>query len=221
MKHQLSIAVGILLLFLFTVGYAEEDSASNTPVYQDGVLVSYPENCQDVIYHVLPGTKAIGEYAFQGNEYIENVVLPDSLLIIEDSAFAGCTKLKSIEIPDSTLIVGDSAFSYCRSLSQVALSKNVYYLGANAFSETSIEEIALPETLHYLGDEAFALSGIKKVSFAGTPRYIGWEIFTPSSANPIEVTIGSPEYAAFENLLSFYEEDAQKGNILFTIIDSE
>ena len=75
---------------------------------------------------VIPATiedfsvKEIGSGAFQ-NRNITSVVIPDSVLIIDDSAFQNCSQLTSVIIPGSVTRINDFVFSGCTSLSSITL----------------------------------------------------------------------------------------------------
>jgi len=65
-------------------------------------------------------TRIIGEEAFSGAD-IESVVLPTSLVEIEDYAFEQCARLKSIVIPEGVWKLGFGVFDGCDSLRVVTL----------------------------------------------------------------------------------------------------
>ncbi len=53
----------------------------------------------------------IGHYAFQKNENLTGITIPDSVSVIDRYAFSDCTNLKNIDIPDSVLTIYDKVFS--------------------------------------------------------------------------------------------------------------
>ena len=59
-------------------------------------------------------------------EYLEKIIIPDSVNTIGDRAFYGCNSLTSVVIPDSVTTMGNSAFYECSSLT------SVYYKGAES-----------------------------------------------------------------------------------------
>ncbi len=60
-------------------------------------------------YTVRPGTKSIASGAFRALPGLEEIVLPDGVVILSDGAFAGLNGLKTVNIPD-TVRYGDNAF---------------------------------------------------------------------------------------------------------------
>ena len=118
--------------------------------------------------------------AFQGNETITKVVLPESVREIGRYAFYGCWALAEIDLPKDLSVIGDSAFlgtAYYDSESN--WENNILYLDSyildtrgdlagaqtvkngttliadGAFSNTAITGISLPESLVTIGEDAF------------------------------------------------------------------
>ena len=58
----------------------------------------------------------IGENAFDGNEEIINVTIPDSVKTIDLYAFYNCTSLETVSIPESVTSIGEGAFANCTNL---------------------------------------------------------------------------------------------------------
>ena len=66
---------------------------------------------------VIPdGVISIGDYAFDGCEYLTNINIPNSLTTIGFAAFLGCTVLSQITIPDSVISIGAKAFALCSNI---------------------------------------------------------------------------------------------------------
>ncbi|MBO5981031.1 MAG: leucine-rich repeat protein, partial [Clostridia bacterium] len=105
---------------------------------------------------------SIGDFAFQNNNKLREVVLPDSVNHIGISAFAGCTNLVTMYIPANVTeievgafqgdvrlstvafkgsskltTIGDLAFAYCSSLRTFEVPSGVKYLNGSAFFGTA------------------------------------------------------------------------------------
>lgn len=65
------------------------------------------------------------------HHFIESIILPSSLKIIEDSAFEYC-KIEFIKIPDGTTTIGNSAFLGC-NLKSIIIPNNVEIIGYNFY----------------------------------------------------------------------------------------
>ena len=66
---------------------------------------------------------AIDDSSFYGNENIEKVVVPNSVLRIGYQAFIGCENLKEITLPDGILEFGESVFDVCPNLEKINVKK--------------------------------------------------------------------------------------------------
>lgn len=89
------------------------------------------------------GITSIGDYAF-AQTGITSVVLPSTLVTIDNRAFQGCNQLTEIVIPASVKTIGDNAFSQCSSLKTVTsqiVDPSTVTVGNNAFAYYSIDLI--------------------------------------------------------------------------------
>ena len=136
-------------------------------------------NLKEVIFPDL-SLKCIGYCAFAHTTELEKIVLPQSLLIIEDEAFIDCqnlkivefdqccqlkeipkycfsfTSLSSINLPNSIEIINDYSFYFCSRLKNIDISNTkVRYIGDSAFYETGIEEIRFPSSIEYISNHSF------------------------------------------------------------------
>ena len=89
------------------------------------------------------GITSIGDYAFAQTD-LTSVVLPSTLVTIDNRAFQGCNKLTGIVLPASVETIGDNAFSQCSSLKTVTsqiVDPSTVTVGNNAFAYYSIDLI--------------------------------------------------------------------------------
>lgn len=108
---------------------------------------------------VIPSTITVGgvEYAvtsissgaFQFNENIVSVVIPESMTSISRNLFAGCTGLTSFTIPASVNRIGNGAFDDCTALKEIIIADgyNSLSLGYNGYGQCLFYDCPL-ETLH-------------------------------------------------------------------------
>ncbi len=99
--------------------------------------------------------KIIGDSAFEGNQTITNVIIPDGIVTIEADAFKNCTAFTAVDIPDTVTKINANAFSGCTALKNVELSKNLAGVGEGAFAYTAIEAIEIPKALVDSDDGVF------------------------------------------------------------------
>lgn len=103
------------------------------------------------------GTKGIGESCFQNKMTLENITLPDSLLIINRHAFYGCENLTGVELPSKLKVIGDYAFAQCRSITKAILPDSVTEIGERCFTQcNSLKELRLSKNLKEIPYMAFA-----------------------------------------------------------------
>ena len=104
----------------------------------------------------------INNYAFNGYTALKEVILPDSLQIINRYAFKG-TSLKEITLPDGLVSIGDSAFN-----------------------NTLLTEVVIPASVTSIGDLAFNSNpNLTKIIFKGRTSTAGMTLGTnwkPSTA---------------------------------------
>lgn len=138
------------------------------------------------------GVTTIGDSAFAGLDYLEEVVIPEglekignkafyysgfdsitipnSVVSIGDSAFQDCLGLKEVEIGNGVTSIGDKAFCGCSLMGKIDLPNNLEYIGESAFegcSSADFSEISIPSKVKRIYKKTFRHSGLSKVSFAG------------------------------------------------------
>ena len=99
---------------------------------------------------------ALGDGAFDVNENITSVILPDSVTSIGSNAFYDCISLKSIKLPKSITSIEINTFAECTSLTDIEIPENVTSIKAGAFAKCdSLTEINIPSGLTAIGERAF------------------------------------------------------------------
>ena len=183
-------------------------------VYCSGTLVSYPIEQNLTSYTVREGTRIIGESAFD-NLLIQEVILPEGVVMIGEGAFWDCVSLRHVELPDSLMIIGDRAFCNCRELTDVALPPNLYAIGPSAFVDCwKLTSIDIPETARYIGSEAFCNTGLEEIWWRPVLFETGFCVFDPdelySKARPKTVHVSEvlleDEIGDIANFCAEYEE---------------
>ena len=103
--------------------------------------------------------RSIGDGAFQYNETLKDVIIPDGVTSIEYCAFQGCNSLTNIDIPDSVENIGEAAFLFCSSLKGIDIPAGVEHIGVMAFGDcTSIKSVTIPSTARWVEDQAFGFT---------------------------------------------------------------
>ena len=126
---------------------------------------------------------AIGDCAFEDNDLIESVIIPNTVTIIGHEAFQDCDSLITIKIPNSvttivssgyyetfkscdnltSVVIGDGlkaievgCFSGCPKLKNVTIGKNVTSIAEGAFYNCdSLISIDIPKSVKSIGNNSF------------------------------------------------------------------
>ncbi len=144
---------------------------------QDGVLFSRNKSSLAVTLtaypsgktgdYIVPKITKIGDAAFYGARYLENVTISDGVFNIGMYAFEKCYNLKSVTMTDSVYNMSSGVFSECENLTSVILSDNITSLYEAVFySCSSLAEITLPSNLTFIGLYCFQhCTNLKNVTF--------------------------------------------------------
>ena len=190
--------------------------------YKDDCGCSYSENQLWVAvkasnqYKVQEGTIAIHRSAFYfdnkyrvkgryGQEQIENILLPQSLIAIGQKAFR-YNIFKNIEIPDSVQYIGDEAFMDCDNWEseRLALPADLRFMGTRTFKNCSkIKAVVFNDKIKIIHSMAFQnCTSLEWVYIPNTVEEIGSGIFDGCvNLKHIFIPIGSREQ--FEGFFPF------------------
>lgn len=98
----------------------------------------------------------IGKGAFSSCRGLESIVIPDTVVEIDDYAFQNCYSLTRIEIPDSVTRIGNWAFEDCGYLKFLTIGDRVETIGCWAFANCySLETIEIPKSVTHIYEGAF------------------------------------------------------------------
>ncbi len=103
----------------------------------------------------------------------EKVIIPEMInnlpvKVIGDSSFQDNTTVTDVIIPDTVELIDEDAFLKCTALSTVRFSKKLKEIRNSAFKNTSIERLVLPDSLTKVGWHVF--EGNKALIYAKTPE---------------------------------------------------
>lgn len=88
----------------------------------EDALLAYPE-AKGPVYDVPPGTKAIEWNAFQQNDTLTSVTIPEGVTDMSDQLFGSCTALERIEIPASVTAIARMALPYGDSMREIVVAE--------------------------------------------------------------------------------------------------
>ena len=135
--------------------------------YLKDKTLTIPENIKG--YEV----RSIEESAFC-NADIGNVIIPDSVLYINDYAFKN-SDVKSVHIGSGVRKLGVAVFEGCSDLKSVKLQEGLLKIFDNAFSECrSLTSIVIPDSVTELGDSVFDFcESLKSIHIGAGLKNIG------------------------------------------------
>ncbi|MBQ9409611.1 MAG: leucine-rich repeat domain-containing protein [Clostridia bacterium] len=118
------------------------------------------------------GISVIGGGAFRNSTGLGRVILPESVVSIEDHAFDS-SDLSEINLPDSLTEIGLDAFYRCENLGSLppftlTVPDSVRYIGDKAFESTAFHSVTLPKNLETV--RPFLFYGCKALESVRLPE---------------------------------------------------
>lgn len=122
---------------------------------------------------------SIGEDAFEYNDGLSSVTIPNTVTNIGDNAFYACYFLTNITIPNGLISIGVNAFYACGGLTVVTVPDSVISIGAYAFILCGgLRSVTIPNSVTTIGDDAFAgCGGLTGVTIGSSVASIGNDAF--------------------------------------------
>lgn len=112
---------------------------------------------------------------FANNFTLKKVIIPATVVEIEDSAFSACTSLEKISLP-GVKTIGEFAFNACTSLTKVELSDNIEYIKSFGFSNTMLlTEIVIPKSVTLMGRDVFGNNTQTTVKCEASEKPEAWD----------------------------------------------
>lgn len=165
----------VKLCLAFTLAYSATSMIPFTQVVQVAAKTfqdfNYEESKQGIIITNYAGSNKIvnipseidgkpvveiGRTAFGECRGIEEIILPNTIEVIDDYVFSKCTDLRKIIIPDSVKSIGEYIFKDCISLTNITLPSSMRSLSEGMFSGCkNLETISLPSNLTSISSGAF------------------------------------------------------------------
>ena len=161
--------------------------------------------------------KEIGSRAFWGKSEVTSVVIPDTVEAIREAAFRGISA-KEIILPDSVKIIEGYAFTDCQNLEKAVLPKNVDLLGVHLFENcakltevnipeniteipeymftrcTLLESVTLPDGIETVGEQAFHVcNSLRNIELPGSVSKICKDAFWGARLEKIVLPEGIKE----------------------------
>ena len=122
-------------------------------------------SCAEVDTIIIPpSVSEIKMGAFEGNKYLKEVHISETVVSIESEAFYGCSVLKSLKLPECITLLNDNLFEDCKNLNNIIIPNGVIKIGNFVFSGcNSIKAITIPKSVLEIGVNPFVDSGIEYI----------------------------------------------------------
>ena len=150
------------------------DAADNAPAFEyltrnGGICILGCTNCGSELkipekIDGLPVT-SIADTAFDGNNIITSVTIPDNVAEIGAKAFRACPKLNKITLGSGVAEIGEYAFTACPALSKIEVNKNnptystisdcLYHNGDTLLLYAGSKDAVIPDNTKTIAKGAF------------------------------------------------------------------
>ena len=151
--------------FQTTKSEEEPDNTQSNGEYEyivDGDHIKLTEYLGDEAEVTIPseinGVKVtiIGGQTFLTRENLKKVVIPDSIVQIEETAFSECKNLTDINIPETISTIEGLTFDGCESLTEITIPSSVTKIETWAFLDcTGLKKIVIPDSVTEIESGAF------------------------------------------------------------------
>lgn len=157
MKKRLCGAILIitaLITMLLPAAEADAKTSASAFTIKSGKLTGYKGI--DSTVSVPSGVTVIGKSAFEENDAVKKIILPDSVKKIEAYAFWGCDNLETVVLGNGLTVVDDFAFTNCDGLRTMNLPSNIQSIGIASFADCdALEDIYIPPEVVAIHEDAF------------------------------------------------------------------
>lgn len=161
-----------------------------TPIYETGgasvgespvsnAIIGYSVadgTCEDSVvvvpmYYMGTPVTEISERGFDGNTKIKQVILPETISVVNGYAFSSCVNLEKINLPSNITYLGQHAFYYCKKLNSEFVLNGITNIYKYTFGYCeALESVVLGENLTSIGE--FAFTSCKKLESITIPKNV-------------------------------------------------
>ena len=211
MKRFISVLIALLIAFTVSVSAAEEKLTEGDYEYRvnDSGTVEitryYGTEENLTLPEKLGGKKvvAVGDFAFNGNKYIKNLVVPKGINNLGEQSFSVCKKLETVTLSDTVRKIWYNCFRGCEKLKSANLGDGLEYIDERAFAFcTGLTDVSVGISIRGIFFAAFRESeNLSCIRYSGTEAawekvYIGTDNEPVNSAQVVFAGKPVPELKA-------------------------
>lgn len=130
-----------------------------------------------------------GAYQIYGTNLwktVTEIVLPETVEVIEEYAFIYLTHLQKLNLPKGIREIGDYVEDYSECDDELIIPPNVKRIGS-AFGSSLFTKVTLPEGLEEIGTAAFGNTKFKEIELPSSLKTIGKGAFAESNLKEIYI----------------------------------
>lgn len=184
---------------------AQSEQADNGMVIINDILIYAAEAEGEVT--IPEGVWKVSS-AFEYNDKITKVILPDSVVEIRKEAFKFCDNLAEVVLGRNVRTIGEGAFEWCYDLKNITLPEGIREIPEECFIGChNMEEVMIPDSVEAIGDYAFEYcESLKEVIIPDSVMYIGTGAFRECT-NLSHVKMGQGVQSAGHDIFGNRTED--------------
>lgn len=124
-------------------------------------LIDDKNNIQEIEFETNSNLVGIFKNSFANLPLIKNIIIPDSVRLIDSFAFFNCLNLENIHFPRGLVKIGNSAFqnAFKSSSANIVIDLSYCYnlneIDAFTFYLTNISDVKLPDSIKIIKESAF------------------------------------------------------------------
>lgn len=157
-------------------------------------LIYYPISKKDDRYEIKEGCRILGKHSFYLCDNLKEVVIPSSIIKLENNPFSGCTKINLVNKSDYYHI--EDSVIYDKDYSSVI----------GCLNSINTDCLVLKDVKRICRNSFWNCKGIRKIVLPKTLESIGYNPFV--SCSNIEFESNSENYMVYDNAL--YTADKSK-----------
>ena len=124
-------------------------------------------NGEEVNEVVIPDGFTSVPRVFQYYKGLTSVIIPSSVISIDDGAFYNCEGLKSVSMPNNIEYIGNYAFWNCILLESITIPNSVTYIGTDCFMQTNLTSVFIPSGVKQIRLNSFrGCTNLKSVTIS-------------------------------------------------------
>ncbi|MCR5301721.1 MAG: leucine-rich repeat domain-containing protein [Lachnospiraceae bacterium] len=121
-----------LILAVIPAKEAEATSTHGEYEYDGATVAKYLGSDYEV---AIPAwVNRVGKEAFEGNDKMTKLIIPDNVTTVDFGAFSNCSNLQTVQMSESVRTLGSSAFSGCTNLYSISVPAKVRTIGSGTFA---------------------------------------------------------------------------------------